>query len=67
MHSQCKNINQWIYLFKIIFDLVFINAHNKIWILTLLETIVIFGTAYWQIYYIKKILDNRRIVWFKIQ
>eukprot|EP01016_Furgasonia_blochmanni_P004334 TRINITY_DN11680_c0_g2_i22.p2 TRINITY_DN11680_c0_g2~~TRINITY_DN11680_c0_g2_i22.p2 ORF type:complete len:185 (+),score=54.63 TRINITY_DN11680_c0_g2_i22:80-556(+) len=38
------------------------SAHNKLYVLTLFEFVGIIGTTVWQIYYIKRLLDNRRII-----
>ena len=38
------------------------KTHNKLLMLSACETIAILAATMWQTYYIKKILDNRRIV-----
>ena len=38
------------------------KMHNRVFLLSMSETIAILACTLWQIYYIKKILDNRRIV-----
>ena len=42
------------------------KMHDRVFLLSMSETIAILACTLWQIYYIKKILDNRRIVWFSI-
>lgn len=38
------------------------NTHQKILMFSLFETAAIFIAVFWQVYYIEKLLDNRRIV-----
>ena len=38
------------------------NANHKLMILTFVETVVVVGVTVWQVWYIKSLFDNRRLV-----
>jgi hypothetical protein len=40
----------------------FRDANNRMIGLTLIETLAIVGISFWQVWYIKRLLNNRRLV-----